>query len=80
MLLTFVSTAKVKDAELFLSFDEEGLDVLRRALDDAFESGHTHLWAWGGAPDLSVTPEVEQSTYKIVTIGFVRADESAPAV
>lgn len=73
MELEFMSDAEVGDSELFIYFDAEGLDTLKRAIGNAIATGHEHLMAksWGGN-EITISSDGGSTSYKKVTLTFVR--------
>ena len=71
MQLEFMSDVEIGDSELFVYFDQKGLEELRSALERAIRSGYDHLFAesWGGK-ELTVGSEGGRKSYKKVTLTF----------
>lgn len=70
-MLEFVCGTDVREDELFITLDAQGVTSLKQAIEHAISSGHDHLYseAWAGR-GLTVTPGEERGTFNKVTITF----------
>jgi hypothetical protein len=69
-MLEIQSDRPLGDAEIYISFDAEGLEALLRALNNSRASGHEHLMtkAWGGS-ELTSPSDDPHAIHK-VTLSF----------